>query len=217
MGESFAGPQGTPDEPTVRDDARALLRSAVAGAVADARAAGLGWSEVAESLGSTADDARARFGATTAPDTPAPRTPDPHTPDPHAEGNDRRLEGPGVERTAGTTSHSAEGAAGGAAAQPESTHRLGPVTLFTEMGALERAGRRGWRVVGSGTAYHVVAKTQVQWEFRRVFASRSTGRALLADGWQRIGTGWFPWGYYQRATGEPAEPDEVVAGYAVEP
>lgn len=233
MGESFAGPQETPDDPGVRDDERARLLSAVSDAVDQALRSGMGWAEVAAALGVTADEARARFGPTTAPGTPAPGTTDPHIPDARSEGNDPGPEVRGVEPAAGTTSHSAEGAAGGAAGtaaggaaqgaaaggatQPESTHRLGPVTLFTEMGALERAGRRGWRVVGSGTAYHVVAKTQVQWEFRRVFASRSTGRALLADGWQRIGTGWFPWGYYQRATGEPAEPDEVVAGYAVEP
>lgn len=100
---------------------------------------------------------------------------------------------------------------------PERTTKLGPVTLFNEMGALERAGVRGWRVVGSGTAFHIITKTEQQWEFRRVFASRSEGRALEADGWQRFSPGWFPWGYYQRGTGRPAEPDPVVGGYTVEP
>lgn len=100
---------------------------------------------------------------------------------------------------------------------PARTTTVGPVTLFNEMGALERAGLRGWRVVASGSAHHVVTKTDEQWEYRRVFASRSEGRALEADGWHRFSLGWFPWGYYQRSTGRPAEPDPVVGGYAVEP
>lgn len=100
---------------------------------------------------------------------------------------------------------------------PDRTTKVGPVTLFNEMGALEHAGRRGWRVVGSGTSFHVVTKTDEQWEFRRVFASRAEGRALEADGWHRFSRGWFPWGYYQRSTGEPAEPDPMVGGYTVEP
>lgn len=104
-----------------------------------------------------------------------------------------------------------------AEALPARTAKVGPVTLFNEMGALERAGRHGWRVVGSGSAMHIVAPTAEQWEFRRVFASRATGRRLEADRWQRFSSGWFPWGYYQRATGRPAETEPVVGGFVIEP
>lgn len=109
------------------------------------------------------------------------------------------------------------GAAADGAHAPERTAKIGPVTMFTEMAALERAGRHGWRVVGTGSAMHLVAHTDEQWEFRRVFASRRTGRALVADGWQRFSSGWFPWGYYQRPTGRPAEAEQVVGGYVIEP
>lgn len=100
---------------------------------------------------------------------------------------------------------------------PERTAKIGPVTMFTEMGALERAGRHGWKVVGTGSAMHLVAHTGEQWEYRRVFASRATGRALVADGWQRFSSGWFPWGYYQRPTGRAPEAEQVIGGFVVEP
>lgn len=185
-------------------DPAARLRAAVAGAIAEARAAGLDWPRVAAELGVSEEEVRriAEGGAPTATTTTTA-----------AEWNETRVDTPEVERSARGSFHSGSGEQGG----PPLTHRVGPVTFFTEMDALEAAGRRGWRVVGAGTATYVVVKTDVQWEFRRVLASRATGRALLAEGWERIGTSWFPWGYYQRATGEPALPDDVVAGYAVEP
>lgn len=105
-------------------------------------------------------------------------------------------------------------------ADPEAARRttkVGPVTLFNEMRALERAGRYGWHVIGSGTAFHIVVKSDEQWEHRRVFASRAAGRALEAEGWQHLGTAWFPWGYYKRPTGEPAEPEPTYGGYLAEP
>ena len=127
-------------------------------------------------------------------------------------------------RAGGETSPTADDARAAAPASsadephaPERTAKIGPVTMFTEMAALERAGRHGWKVVGTGSAMHLVAHTREQWEYRRVFASRATGRALEADGWQRFGSGWFPWGYYQRATGRPPEAEQVVGGYLVEP
>lgn len=157
------------------------LRARLAALVDDARAAGLGWDEVAAALRSAADDARSRAGGGAEP--------------------------AGLEQ--------AEPHAGTPA--PERTAKIGPVTMFTEMGALERAGRHGWKVVGTGSAMHLVAHTGEQWEYRRVFASRATGRALVADGWQRFSSGWFPWGYYQRPTGRPAEAEQVIGGFVVEP
>lgn len=163
------------------------LRARLAALVDDARAAGLGWDEVAAALASAADDARSRAdGGTTA---------------------DSAAEAPAE----------ADAAPDAGTPTPERTAKIGPVTMFTEMGALERAGRHGWKVVGTGSAMHLVTHTGEQWEYRRVLASRAKGRALLADGWQRFSSGWFPWGYYQRPTGRPAEAEQVVGGFVIEP
>lgn len=165
------------------------LRARLAAVVDEARAAGLGWDDVAAALRSAADDARSRVDG-------------------------------GPAATAVSAAEAPAGADAGPRAEPhapERTAKIGPVTMFTEMGALERAGRHGWKVVGTGSAMHLVAHTGEQWEYRRVFASRATGRALVADGWQRFSSGWFPWGYYQRPTGRPPEAEQVVGGYLVEP
>ncbi len=82
---------------------------------------------------------------------------------------------------------------------------LRPVTAFNEMRLLDRAGRYGWYVVGSGVAMHLLAKSDVQWEHRRVFASKAHGRELEAAGWQRCTEYRFPWAYYRRTLGAPAE------------
>ena len=85
------------------------------------------------------------------------------------------------------------------------TRRLGPVTALDEMAELEIAGRRGWRTVGAGMLFHVVARTGTQWEHRRVAWTRPTSR-YLRDGWV-VGCRAFPWLYLVRDTGIPAEPD----------
>lgn len=162
------------------------LRARLAALVDEARAAGLGWDDVAAALRSAADDARSRAGGGA------------------AEAAVREQAEPQTEPHPG-------------APAPERTAKIGPVTMFTEMGALERAGRHGWKVVGTGSAMHLVAHTGEQWEYRRVFASRATGRALVVDGWQRFSSGWFPWGYYQRPTGRPPEAEQVIGGFVVEP
>lgn len=171
------------------------LRGRLAALVDEARSAGLGWDDVVAALGSAADDARSRAGGARA-----------------------------AARAAGTPAAEPAVAASPAAAPrtteahaPERTAKIGPVTMFTEMAALERAGRHGWKVVGTGSAMHLVAHTREQWEYRRVFASRATGRALLADGWQRFSSGWFPWGYYQRPTGRSPEAEQVIGGFVIEP
>ena len=84
---------------------------------------------------------------------------------------------------------------------------LSPVTAFDEMAALAEAGRHGWHSVDYGTLHHVLEKTDEQWEHQRVvWGTVSRGR-LTADGWQLIRHNTFPWGYWTRATGAPAEPE----------
>lgn len=177
------------------------LDARLAALVREARASGTAWADVERALRSAADDARLRAGQEGAAD---------------GAGTPAEAVRP-AEAGSATAAHTAAGPTATAQpTEPERTAKIGPVTLFTEMAALEKAGRRGWRVVGSGSSVHVVAHTEQQWEFRRVFASRRTGRALEADGWQRFSPGWFPWGYYQRPTGRAPEADDVVGGYRLE-
>ncbi|EYB68211.1 hypothetical protein DEIPH_ctg025orf0050 [Deinococcus phoenicis] len=84
------------------------------------------------------------------------------------------------------------------------TRRLSPLTSLDEMDILKRAGRYGWHSTGFGTLYHTVQKDTQQWEHRRVVVFDPSRRGLEAEGWQRIGNLWFPWGYYKRPTGRPA-------------
>ena len=87
---------------------------------------------------------------------------------------------------------------------------LSPLTSFTEMEVLQRAGRLGWHSVGFGSLYHLVEKSDVQWRHERVPAFGSGRRELEAAGWQRIGSMWFPWAYYAIATDEPAQSGELT-------
>lgn len=83
--------------------------------------------------------------------------------------------------------------------------RLSPVTAFDEMEQLDHYGRQGWHSVGYGILFHDLVKDSVAWEHRRV-SVLGPGRARLeADGWRVVGGGWFPWSYYARPTGRPAE------------
>jgi hypothetical protein len=91
---------------------------------------------------------------------------------------------------------------------------LFPLTAFTEMAALEKAGREGWQLVDFGTLRHVVEASDQQWEHRRVPLAVGPRRRRLEDeGWQAVGS-WLPWQYYKRPLGippEPAsEPDRIV-------
>lgn len=87
------------------------------------------------------------------------------------------------------------------------TMTMSPVTAFTEMAELEWRGQRGWHSIGYGAGFHTVQKSDVQWLHERVPAVGTRHRELEAEGWQRIGTMWFPWRYYAKATGIPALPD----------
>jgi hypothetical protein len=89
---------------------------------------------------------------------------------------------------------------------------LFPLTAFTEMAALEKAGREGWHLVGFGMLRHVVEASDQQWEHRRVPLALGSRRRLEADGWQAVG-GWYPWRYYKRPLGlapAPATDDRPV-------
>lgn len=85
--------------------------------------------------------------------------------------------------------------------------RLHPVTAFDEMEALAEAGANGWHSIDYGMFFHDLIRSDEQWEHLRVAAFGPTRRSLETKGWQRIGTMWFPWAYYTRATGRPAKND----------
>ncbi len=87
--------------------------------------------------------------------------------------------------------------------------RLPGLTAFNEMSALDRAGRMGWHSIDYGPLYHVVERDDVQWEHRRVYAWSREREELLEEGWRQIGEGWFPWAYYARPTGTPAQEGEI--------
>lgn len=93
------------------------------------------------------------------------------------------------------------------------TMRLAPLFGWNEMSVLARAGRYGWHGVHYGIAYHVVQKSEVQWEHERVLAAGPRRRQLEAEGWERFGPGWFPCLYYKRTTGRPAEPEPATDDY----
>jgi hypothetical protein len=64
------------------------------------------------------------------------------------------------------------------------------------MDLLNEYGRQGWHSIGFGTLYHDMKKDSRPWEHRRVpFLS---ALRQPKDGWQRIGTLWFPWSYQAR-------------------
>ena len=97
-----------------------------------------------------------------------------------------------------------------AVAEPGEQRVLSPLTSYTEMEVLERAGRLGWHSIGFGSLYHLVEKSEVQWRHERVPAFGGQRRELEAAGWQRVGTMWFPWAYYAVATDRPAENGELT-------
>ncbi|UQW99568.1 hypothetical protein [Streptomyces sp. RerS4] len=71
-----------------------------------------------------------------------------------------------------------------------------PVTAFTEMAALEEAGRGGWHLVDYGPLRLVVEASDRTWEHRRALVGQR--RRLTTEGWTRVGPGSFPWHYYKR-------------------
>lgn len=86
--------------------------------------------------------------------------------------------------------------------------RLVGLTAMREMEELDEWGRHGWHSVRFGPMFHDVQRSSVQWEHRRNVIGSRAARELEQQGWQRIGTLWFPWVYFKRTTGMPAEPGE---------
>lgn len=82
------------------------------------------------------------------------------------------------------------------------------LTAFNEMKQLEAWGRHGWHSVRFGPLFHEVENSPVQWEHARAVIGSPTAKELEADGWERIGSSWFPWVYFKRPLDLPAEPGE---------
>jgi len=111
----------------------------------------------------------------------------------------------GVSRQAAQQRFAARGTGAGPDTAEADRRVLTGVTAFTEMGALAAEGRAGWHLVDFGPFYLVVERSAHQWEHRRVtLPSRSAQQRLEADGWLAVGT-WFPFRYFKRALGAPAE------------
>lgn len=91
---------------------------------------------------------------------------------------------------------------------PGENRRLVGLTAMREMEELDAWGRHGWHSVRFGPMFHDVQRSSVQWEHRRNVIGSRAARELEQQGWQRIGTLWFPWVYFKRPTGAPAEPGE---------
>lgn len=86
--------------------------------------------------------------------------------------------------------------------------RLVGLTATNEMDILNEKGRRGWQSVGYGPLFHDLVKSDVQWEHCRVFVGSRKAKGLEAEGWERIGTMWFPWHYFKKSLGIPAEAED---------
>jgi len=97
------------------------------------------------------------------------------------------------------------------------TLRLAPLSAFNEMRVLDRAGRYGWHSIGFGALFHIIEKSELQWEHRRVHVVGADRRELEDAGWEQIGSVWFPWAYYKRCTGEPALPEPTTDDYLMRP
>lgn len=104
----------------------------------------------------------------------------------------------------GVTRQAAQQQYGGDTETGESTQAksmvLAPLTSFSEMDVLNRAGRYGWHGVEFGVAYFRVERDNRQWEhFRTVLTIMPA-----TDGWQRVGWGWMWWRYWARPLDTPA-------------
>ncbi len=84
--------------------------------------------------------------------------------------------------------------------------RITPLTSMTEIETLNQLGRYGWHSIGFGPLYHDVEESSEQWEHCRVMAFDPARRTLEREGWQPIGTLWFPWAYLARPLGQEALP-----------
>lgn len=82
------------------------------------------------------------------------------------------------------------------------------LTAFSEMEQLDLWGRHGWHSIGYGPLFHDVERSTTQWEHKRAVVGSRKARDLEAQGWERIGSMWFPWVYLKRPLPLPAVPGE---------
>lgn len=94
--------------------------------------------------------------------------------------------------------------------------KLRGLTAFNEMEVLRKAGRFGWHSVNYGPYFHMLERDTMQWEHRRVYAWPRIRPTLEAEGWELVGTGWFPWSYYARRTGIPAVEGDITPAELLE-
>ncbi|MDR1214956.1 MAG: hypothetical protein LBK54_12910 [Propionibacteriaceae bacterium] len=87
--------------------------------------------------------------------------------------------------------------------RPKRVWRLRPLSFDNELEELERWGRQGWHSVGAGSNFHDVAPSTEIWEHRRLPVTAP--ESDLGPDWHRIAF-VFPYVYYARPTGQPAEP-----------
>ncbi len=117
--------------------------------------------------------------------------------------------------TASTAPATGTAAPGTATEQAARTVQLAPLNILTEMAALHRVEIYGWHSVAHDATFHVIRQSDVQWEHARVAGLGRRRRELLAQGWQQVGAGRFPWGYLARPTDRPALPDPADAHLTV--
>lgn len=86
--------------------------------------------------------------------------------------------------------------------------RLVGLMATNEMDVLNAMGRKGWHSVGYGPLFHDLEQTDLQWEHKRVFVGSRRIKNLETEGWERVGSMWFPWIYYKRSLGIPAEDED---------
>lgn len=91
---------------------------------------------------------------------------------------------------------------------PTEHRQLVGLTAFNEMDQLNEWGRHGWHSVGFGPLFHDVEHSSTQWEHKRAVIGSGKARELETDGWQRIGSMWFPWVYLKHSTDLPALPGD---------
>jgi len=90
----------------------------------------------------------------------------------------------------------------------DDSRRLIGLTAFNEIETLNNWGQHGWHSIGFGPMFHDVVHTPVQWEHRRAVVGGRGTKSLENQGWERIGSVWFPWVYFRRPLDAPALPGE---------
>lgn len=87
---------------------------------------------------------------------------------------------------------------------PPEHRQLVGLSAFNEMDQLNEWGRHGWHSVNFGPLFHDVEHSPTQWEHTRAVIGSRKARELEAEGWEKIGTMWFPWIYLKRPVDVPA-------------